>query len=159
MLDPFTYMKGTLTLSNDWDQRYMDLAIQIAGWSKDPSKQCGAVCVGNNGQILSQGYNGFPRGVTDSEERLHHRETKYKFIVHAEQNAIYNATLNGSCLEGSTMYVYGLPICNDCCKGIIQVGIKKVVMPKLGDIPPKWQESWQYSETMFNEAGVEIFWI
>ena len=48
-------MKGILILSSNWDKRYLDIAIQIASWSKDPSKQCGAVCVGDNGQILSQG--------------------------------------------------------------------------------------------------------
>ena len=160
MLDHFTYMKGILILSSNWDKRYLDIAIQIASWSKDPSKQCGAVCVGDNGQILSQGYNGFPRGVLDSEERLNDRPTKYKFNVHAEQNAIYNATLNGSCLKGSTMYVYGLPVCNDCCKGIIQVGIKKVVMPAIKhEVSPKWNEAWMISETMFNEAGVEIVYV
>lgn len=140
-----------------WHHKYLHLAVHIASWSKDPSKQCGAVVVGNSGQILSQGYNGFPRGVTDSEERLNDRPTKYKFIVHAEQNAIYNACLNGTSLEGSTMYVHGLPICNDCCKGIIQSGIKRVVMPMSHDfVSDKWEDAWKFSETMFNEAGVEI---
>ena len=140
----------------DWHHRYLHLAVHIASWSKDPSKQCGAVCVGESGQILSQGYNGFPRGVDDTEDRLNTRLLKYKYIVHAEQNAIYNATLNGVSLNGSTMYVVGLPVCNDCCKGIIQVGINQVIMPHQVEVPEKWKEAWEYSREMFAEAEVGV---
>ena len=51
-------------------------------------------------------------------------KTKYKYVVHAEMNLIYNATFNGISLDGSTVYVYGLPICSECAKGLIQVGVK-----------------------------------
>jgi len=143
----------------DWDDRYLDLAEHIASWSKDPSSQIGAVCVGADGQILSQGYNGLPRGICDTDERLHIKEEKYKFIVHAEQNCIYNATLNGVCLDGATMYVFGLPVCNECAKGIIQVGITRVVFrTPMGDntINIKWAEAWKLTKQMFSEAGVEF---
>ena len=114
-----------------WDMRYMALAKEVSTWSKDPSTQVGTVAVGSKGQVLSQGYNGFPRGVDDDMSRLEIRETKYKYIVHAEMNCIFNATYNGVSLDGSTMYVYGLPMCSECAKGIIQVGIKKVIMPQM----------------------------
>ena len=61
----------------------------------------------------------FQRGIKDSEERLNNRERKYELVVHAEMNAIYNASLNGVSLKDSTLYVYGLPICDECAKGII----------------------------------------
>ena len=77
-----------------WDRQYMDLAKCIAKWSKDPSTKIGAVAIGDKGQVLSQGYNGFPRGIEDSPERLHIREEKYKYIVHAEMNCIFNASFN-----------------------------------------------------------------
>ena len=111
-----------------WDNRYLSLAKEVATWSKDPSTQVGAVTVGAKKEVLSQGFNGFPRGIKDTDERYNHRETKYKFVVHAEMNAIYNATYSGTSLDGATLYIYGLPICSECAKGIIQVGIKKVVI-------------------------------
>ena len=98
----------------------MELARQISSWSKDPSKKIGAVVIGENGQVLAQGYNGFPRGVKDTEERYNNRETKYNYIVHAEMNAIYNASWNGVSLKDATIYIYGLPCCHECAKGIIQ---------------------------------------
>ena len=141
-----------------WDDRYMAIAKEVAQWSKDPNTKVGAVVVGDNGQILSQGYNGFPRGIHDTPERLNDRETKYKFVVHAEMNVIYNATYNGVSLDGASLYVYGLPVCNECCKGIIQVGIKKVyVSNECISIRPHWYESWKETLDMFNECGIEVF--
>ncbi len=141
-----------------WDQRYLKLAYEVAQWSKDPSSKIGAVTVGAKGQVLSQGFNGFPRGLKDDFTRLHDRETKYKFVVHAEMNTIYNATYNGVSLDGSTLYVYGLPVCSECAKGIIQVGIKRVVMPKQV-MPEKWLNSWLLSMDFFDEAGVDFDFI
>jgi len=145
----------------DWDKRYLDLAEQIASWSKDPSSKIGAVAVGEHGQILSQGYNGFPRGVEDTLHRWHDKKIKYDFVVHAEKNCIYNATLNGVSLKDSTMYVSGLPVCHECAKAIIQVGIKTVVFrSKLDDnktINLKWARAWELTKQMFTEAGVTFY--
>ena len=140
---------------NKWDERYLALAKEVATWSKDPSTQVGAVTVGKKKEVLSQGFNGFPRGINDTDERYNHRETKYKFVVHAEMNAIYNATYSGTSLDGATLYVHGLPICSECAKGIIQVGIKKVIIEKSKELD-NWNASVQLSKEMFNEAGVEL---
>jgi dCMP deaminase len=138
-----------------WDNRYLSLAKEVATWSKDPSTQVGAVTVGAKKEVLSQGFNGFPRGIKDTDERYNHRETKYKFVVHAEMNAIYNATYSGTSLDGATLYIYGLPICSECAKGIIQVGIKKVVIEKSKELD-NWNESLRLSHEMFSEAGVKL---
>mgnify|MGYP000135257146 FL=1 len=147
-------MKDILTLSNNWDVRYLELAEQVSSWSKDPSRQIGAVAVGTKGQVLAQGYNGFPRGIKDSPIRYNDREMKYKFVVHAEQNVIYNATYNGVSLDGATLYVWGLPVCSDCAKGVIQTGIKRVVMP-LQEIPDHWVDSWALTQLLLNEANIK----
>ena len=144
-------------MSYNWTLRYLDLAKHISSWSKDPSTKIGAVAVGEKGQILAQGYNGFPRGVEDTEERLNNREEKYKFVVHAEMNCIYNATLNGVSLDGADLYVYGLPVCSECAKGVIQVGIKNVFICHPTDINPYWEVSYNSTKNMFKEAGVNAF--
>jgi dCMP deaminase len=136
---------------------YLELAKNIANWSKDPSTQVGAVAVGKHGQILAQGYNGFPRGIIDSEERLNTRELKYRYTVHGEMNCIYNAALNGTSLDGSDMYVYGLPVCSECAKGIIQIGVKRVFACYPEKVSQKWAESGALTSEMFNETGVEYY--
>lgn len=144
-----------MNTQSKWDTRYLELAKHVAEWSKDPSRKIGAVAVGDAGQILSLGYNGFPRGIEDTNERLTNREEKYKLVVHAEMNVIYNASLNGVSLRGSTLYISGLPMCSDCVRGVIQVGIKRVVMTYPVDIGETWHESWKRTETMLKEAGIE----
>jgi len=146
------------TLSK-WDERYIDIAKRIAAWSKDPSRKIGAVAVGSKGQILSQGYNGFPRGILDSSERYNNRERKYQLVVHAEMNVIYNATFNGVSLDGASMYVYGLPVCSECAKGIIQVGVRRVVILTEDVVPDIWTNSFKITEEVLSEAGVECEWI
>jgi len=138
-----------------WGDRYIHLAKEISSWSKDPSTKVGAVVIGNNGEVLSQGYNGFPRGIKDTPSRLKDREKKYNLVVHAEMNAIYNAGLNGVSLKGSTLYVYGLPVCNECAKGIIQVGIDKVIATRPADYNKKWDDSIKDAKALFKEAEVE----
>ena len=137
-----------------WGDKYIHLAKEISTWSKDPSTKVGAIVVGCDGQILSQGFNGFPRGIKDTPERLNNRERKYELVVHAEMNAIYNASLNGVSLKDSTLYVYGLPICNECAKGIIQVGIKKVVAMRPKVYNSDWDKSNKNAEAIFREAEV-----
>ena len=145
-------MKGILILSNKWDKRFLEMAKLVASWSKDPSTQVGSVAVRNR-TVIAQGYNGFPRGVDDHELYYLNKAIKYKRIVHAEMNAIYNAAENGVSLRGSDLYVYGLPACSDCARGIIQVGVNRVIMPTQ-ELPDKWKKSWEMTVEMFDEAGV-----
>jgi dCMP deaminase len=119
----------------------------------------GAVIVDDDRRILATGYNGFPKGIEDSPERYADKPTKYDHVIHAEMNAIYNATYNGTSLKDSTIYVWGLPVCNDCARGIIQVGIKRVVMATAGEIPEKWVAAYSKSLNLFVEAGVETEFI
>lgn len=142
-----------------WDSRFLRMAEEVATWSKDPSTKVGAIAVDDNKRILSQGYNGFPRGISDSHERLNNREEKYTYIVHAEKNVIYNATYNGVSLDGATVYVHGLMVCSECAKGLIQVGVKRVIMGiplSFDEAPVKWKVSFEDTKNMFKESGVEF---
>lgn len=150
---------STLKRLSKWDQRYIDLAKQVSTWSKDPSRKIGAVAVGSKGQILAQGYNGFPRGILDSTERYDDREVKYKYVVHAEMNVIYNASFSGVSLDGASLFVYGLPVCNECAKGIIQVGIQRVLIFTDEIVPLIWTKSFELTSEMFKEANVKCTWI
>jgi len=139
-----------------WDTRYLSLAKLVSSWSKDPSTKVGAVAVGEHGQILSQGYNGFPRGVADVETILNDRELKYRYTIHAEMNCIYNASLSGISLKNSSLYVYGLPICHECAKGAIQSGVSRVVSAydHTSERGVTWDASWKYSRAMLEETGI-----
>lgn len=136
-----------------WKQRFLGLAREVSTWSKDPSKQIGAVIISEEFRVLATGYNGFPKGIEDNETRLTDRETKYKYIVHAEMNAIFNATHSGTSLKDSILFVWGLPVCSECAKGVIQSGVKHIVMPN-GNVPQRWLDSFELSSKLFDESGL-----
>ena len=141
-------------LDTKWKKRFLKLSKEIAEWSKDPSTKVGALIISEDRNIISTGYNGFPRGIEDTEERLNNRELKYKFILHAEMNCIMNALYNGRSVKDCILFVHGLPPCSECTKSIIQAGIKKVIT----DSKPtdNWKESSKLSLEMLKEANVVI---
>ena len=150
-------MKEDDTNRLKWDNRFMSLATMIADWSKDPSSKIGCVAVNDDRRILATGYNGFPKGIEDTEDRLNDRPTKHSLVVHAEMNALMNALYAGVSLKDSTLYVYGLPICSDCTKLVIQAGVKRVVISSDKSVKGDWQKVWEEkSLPMFKEANVRV---
>src|SRR5690242_18395881 len=99
-----------------WDRRFLDLAKFVAQWSKDPSTKTGAV-ITRGREVVSVGYNGFPRDVEDAPERYNDRELKYKLIVHCERNALLFAKQD---LSGCTLYTYPFMSCTPCAGMVIQ---------------------------------------
>ena len=140
-------------MASKWDIRFLELAQHISSWSRDPSRQIGAVAVKDR-QVLATGYNGFPAGIADTDDRYNDRETKYELVVHAEMNCIFNAGKNGMSLKGSTMYVYGLPVCHECAKGIIQTGVERVVIHDRIYNDARWINSFGKTMNLFSEAGI-----
>lgn len=137
-----------------WYRRFLKLAEHVSYWSKDPSTKVGAVIVDKHNRVVGMGYNGFPRGVMDHEERYADRPTKYKYVVHAELNAILNAAVP---VDGATIFTYPFAPCTECAKAIIQAGIDRVVTIKSNltthsahhDVDPR-------VKTMFTEAIVSL---
>ncbi len=146
-------MKKTLPRKAiSWDECFMRMAHLIAERSKDPSTQSGAVIVDQKNVIIGMGYNGFPRGIDSNAlpwEKIGSLEnTKYAYICHSEENAIYNA--NNS-TKGCAIYCTLFP-CNECVKTIIQNGIKEIVYEsdKYKNEPP-----WKASRKMITLAKVK----
>ncbi len=135
-----------------WDEYFMGVALLAARRSKDPNTQVGACIVDSNNVILTTGYNGFPQGCSDDEFPWNREGevTKYPFVVHAELNAILNAS--GKSLRGSKLYVALFP-CNECAKAIIQAGVREVVYlsDKYADTPAT-----KASKMMLQAAGVTL---
>lgn len=139
---------------SEWDVRFLEVAKVVSSWSKDPSTQVGAVIVDPlTRMIVSTGYNGFPRGVEDTPERLNHRPTKYALVVHAEANAILNASVRPS---DCTLYVTLAP-CSECAKLIIQSGLTRVVTFPVQN--ERWSDSHNTALVMFREAGIDIEYV
>jgi dCMP deaminase len=132
-----------------WDEYYLNLAFSASLRSKDPSTKVGSVVV--KGTSLVTGYNGFPIGVKDTKERWE-RPIKYKFVVHAERNALSNAQFD---VSGGTIYITHNQPCNECTKSIIQHRISRVVCGSLAASNMTSEQS-DKSFLMLAEAGIGV---
>jgi dCMP deaminase len=142
----------------NWQSYFKGIALQVKNKSKDNRTQIGAVIVGRGNEIVSTGYNSFPRGINDNLPERQERPEKYYWFEHAERNALYNAARIGVSTEGCTIYLTcGIP-CADCARGIINAGIRKVVCDEHPTVAndDRWKEHAIRSLQMFKEAGVEV---
>jgi dCMP deaminase len=130
------------------------LAYRQARDSPDPSTQNGAVIMDAHGFIVGQGCNTFPKKVAATAERLV-SPVKYKFIEHAERNAIYDAVFRGHSLAGTTMYA-AWAACSDCARAIIQSGITELVTHDIPQHHDQGSDSIAAGMTMLKEAGVTV---
>lgn len=143
-----------------WDEFFMDMAWAVAQKSRDPSTKVGCVIATHDNQVVSVGYNGFPRGVENYEERWTTRPDKYDYVVHAERNAILNAAREGRSTKGCKMYLYyNVPPCAQCTLSVIQSGINELILGPV-DFPGVGNgthyDTNNASPTMLQEAGVRI---
>ena len=105
------------------DRFYMDIAVRASELSHGKRLQVGAVLVKDN-NILSFGWNGTPPGFDNCCE-TDDNATKPE-VIHAEVNTLAKvARTTGNALN-STLYLTDSP-CYDCCKLVIQSGVKRVV--------------------------------
>jgi dCMP deaminase len=146
-----------------WDAFFLQQALLNARMSKDPDTQVGAVLVGPDLEVRSAGFNGFPRGIADTAERLTNRELKMSLMVHAEMNACLNAARIGTATKGCTIYfvatddsgmVWGGPPCTRCTCELIQAGILAAVSPPRKTTPSKWHQDLAFAQTLLTEAGI-----
>ncbi len=132
-----------------WDIIFLEMAQSISQRSKDPSTQVGALLVSPDKKRMSSGFNGFPSGYPETPT-LWERPTKYKYVCHAEINAILQA---GTSLAGWTMYVT-IPTCSECAKYVLQSGIKRVVFKR--PHKPTSELEYQSARDMLETGGVEV---
>lgn len=143
-------------MSNDLE--YLNQAVLMAKMSPDPSTKVGAVIVTPEGNC-GRGFNGFPEGVLETEERFSNREEKYPRTVHAEMNAVASAIFEDFYTRGGTIYTTHFP-CSDCCGILIQFGIRRVVTFQPDeDYLSRWAKSVEISRSMLEESEVELVFL
>lgn len=136
-----------------WDECFIRMAQIIALRSKDPQTQAGAVVVDKRNIVVGLGYNGFPRGISNNslpwDREGDFLNTKYPYVCHAEENAIYNSNNK---TQDCVIYCTLFP-CNECAKTIIQNGIKEVIYEsdKYKNLP-----NFIASKKMFKLAKIKV---
>jgi dCMP deaminase len=124
-----------------WDEMFFSNAVLWSRKSHDIETQCGCVIVKNK-TVIATGYNGFMRDIDDLA-LPNTRPAKYPFMLHAEENAIYNAAREGQSTVGSRIYITAAP-CKKCLQMLWQCGIHEIYFSDLS--APKngmWGEDYE----------------
>ncbi|MCK4235040.1 cytidine/deoxycytidylate deaminase family protein [candidate division WOR-3 bacterium] len=139
-----------------WDEYFMEITDLVATRATCLRRKVGAILVKDR-RILATGYNGPPKGVPHCDELGGCLREKLNIpsgermelsrAVHAEQNAIIQAAIMGTNIDGATLYVTNHP-CFICAKMLINVGVKKII----------YKEGYpdEYAEKILKEADVKI---
>jgi len=141
----------------NWDEYFFRLAYVVAQKSHDPKTRIGSILVRDK-NVISTGYNSFPRLVNDSAERYNNRDLKRKIVCHSEENTILTSARLGINTSNTTLFTFGFPCCN-CMKILIQGGVSDLVTHKQWPNlihSPEWIESIELSRILANEAGINI---
>ena len=145
------------------NQIFINIALEIAKFSKCQSKQVGCVIVRDR-RIISSGCNGSPSGAMNCNEIFKHelmndpkyRECHHKFSesmeCHAEENAIIMAARYGNAIENCKFYVYMKP-CERCLKMIAGLGVKEIYYCHDYD---KFIEYSPHVQRMIKDLGIKI---
>ena len=143
----------------DWDRYFITQCYLVSARSIDQSTHAGAVIVTKDNSVVSTGYNGPPRGIEFTEDDARHlAPEKYKWMEHAERNAIYNAARHGMSIDGCRLYVNFCP-CIDCSRAMVQSGISEVIVHEEGqkafldsrDGVSNWDESFATTKEMMGD--------
>ncbi len=142
----------------NWDEYFLGLLDGISRRATCDRGYSGAIIVSENNTILTTGYAGSTPGDKHCDEAGHYLVTVIQpdgtssqhcqRTLHAEENAILQAAMDGIRLRGATLYCKMTP-CLSCARRIVRVGIKRVVAQKKYHVD-------KLSRQLFMDAGVEL---
>ena len=126
-------------------------------FSKDTKRKVGCIILEDESLIqLSSGYNGLPRKLKETKKRWLKQNKDY-YVIHAETNAIIQASRTNTNIKNSIMICNRFP-CHNCCMNLIQAGIKLLITvePEWNNLSKKWKKSFIASKEMLDELKIEI---
>ncbi len=138
-----------------WNKYFEQITDLVASRSTCKRRKVGAILVLDK-HILATGYNGAPLGFSHCEDVGCLREElgipsgqrqEMCRAIHAEQNAIIQASRHGVSVVGATLYCTTKP-CVICTKMLINAGVVKILYR---DGYPD-----ELSDEMLAQAGVEV---
>jgi len=142
----------------NWDEYFLGLLEPLSRRATCDRGRSGAVIVSENHTILTTGYVGSAPGDRHCDEIGHYIITVIQpdgnssqhcdRTLHAEENAILQAAMDGIRVRGATLYCKMVP-CFRCARRIVRVGIKRVVAQKA-------YHQDKESRRIFADAGVEL---
>lgn len=150
-----TIKREKKTTRPSWDEYFLEIANLVSKRSTCLRRQVGALLVKDK-RILATGYNGTPKSLPHCLDIGCLREQlkipsgeRHELCrgLHAEQNALLQASLHGISVKDGVLYCTNQP-CIICAKMLINAGIKEVII--LHGYPDKM------SMEFFNKAEIIV---
>ncbi len=144
-------------LAKSYDRHWLEQCQKRSFMSHDQRTKIGCVIVGPENEERSSGSNQFPSDAARSKAGTG-PNAKYKWIEHAERNAIYAAAMKGARTEGCTLFT-SLPPCIDCAKAIIQAGINQVVISQARTeeyIGTHYREEFDSAKALLESSRIQV---
>jgi dCMP deaminase len=137
-----------------WTEYFIAMASLASVRSCDSQTKHGCVITDENHRVLGIGYNSFPKGMPDNK-LPNTRPYKYKWMVHAERNALANCSLRP---ENGIAYITGRP-CIECVKSMYQEGISNLVCLDSHGTHLLDEEEEAIFEMLCSEGNIKVEWI
>ena len=137
-----------------WTDYFISMAFLASTRSEDAQTQHGCIITDNKNRILGVGYNSFPRSMPD-KKLPNLRPEKYKWMVHAERNALSNCTMRP---ENASAYITGPP-CFDCAKSLYQEGVCKFVCVNGHSTHLNQEEDKGLLSILIEYGNIEVEWV
>ena len=136
-------------------EELINIAILSEKNSNDPDTQVGCVLTDENFEIKIQSCNHSNSYNIVDVEKLK-RPLKYKYIEHAERNAIYFAAKLGIKTNNFKMFLSKLFPCCDCARAIVESGIGELYCYEPDWNEEKYKEEFRISREILEENNVRI---
>ena len=144
-----------------WDEYFMASAFLASFRSHDTQSKVGAILVDSEKKEISRGYNGFCSGIEENGLDTT-RPGKYKYVVHAEANALSNLVIKPS---SASLYCTRMP-CLNCSKLLWQNNIREWYIPKdcmsFENVPPSVKNYSEEEEQVLQlllRSGLKISYV
>lgn len=139
---------------SDQDTQKMEATIRLAEeHSDDESTKVGCMIFSSDNRA-AVGVNHWMEGVEKTPERLQ-RPEKYKYISHAEENAVLQAVSAGLNTKNSTAYINWFP-CSTCFRLLVKVGVVRLVVIEKRMDHPSFKDDFQAVKSMAKDLGIRI---
>lgn len=142
-----------------WPEYFMLIACSVALRSLDPNTKVGCIIINHQNRIISSGYNGVPSNFPPEKcpwtvrKALKSIDTKYPFIVHAEESALLTLPNNDDQTE-YILFTSQFP-CSHCAKLIAQKQIKQCYYSST-KFENEHQDEVAITKKIFQATGIKI---
>lgn len=140
----------------DWNDYFIGLCFLISQRSEDANTKHGCILTDQNHHIIGTGYNSMPRGISDGL-MPNTRPNKYKYMIHAEENALLNTTLDPWLIpKGGVSYCTAKP-CLRCLYRLWNKNIQTLYVAETGYHFQDYENEREDFDAFISDTGIKIY--